>query len=239
MTQQRQPGLHWISKSQQETQEKSSAVPLSTEWRSVKMKTWDQQSIAEPAMRARHHLHCVLLYAPRHHVSSQESSLPWVLPQQNTESVLAKLHLRLCQLTYPETSLHSGNWRPAKAARSRQNITRRLLVHLSLWSHEKQWPINNGHQYHYNCIGITITNTSLVYCLLGFIYIPSKHQVSSHASTLAKHPFTCVCFSKTSFDTTDFPQKTEDFASRTAMFLSLETWVWLPEPFIPLDYNIW
>jgi hypothetical protein len=59
-------------------------------------------------------------------------------------------------------------------------------------------------------------------------YLYSKHHMSFHVFAIAKHPFTCVCFSetffhvsplakrfftcpqsKTSFDITDFPKKPE------------------------------
>jgi hypothetical protein len=43
-----------------------------------------------------------------------------------------------------------------------------------------------------------VNQSSSFHCLWGCqIYIPSEHHMSFHVFAIAKHPFTCVCFSKT------------------------------------------
>ena len=83
------------------------------------------------------------------------------------------------------------------------------------------------------------TPCSLVYWLLGFIYIPSNHQGSSHASTLANILLPVSASAKHHLTQLTFHRKHKFSLQEQRCFsLSLETWVWLPEPFIPLDYLI-
>ena len=64
----------------------------------------------------------------------------------------------------------------AKATRSSWNTTRNSLDHFFLWSHNKQWPLNNGKEYQYH---------------------PVSSTRSFHVFALAKHTLTCAPFRQT------------------------------------------
>lgn len=73
-------------------------------------------------------------------------------------------------------------------ARSHQNILRSSLESHSLWRHDSRRSATPWK-----------ANKSLLLSLVTHVY--------SHLSASAKHPLTCVCFSKTSYDITEFPKK--------------------------------
>lgn len=88
-----------------------------------------------------------------------------------------------------ETRLCQAAW-VWEAASSHQNIMRR-----SLRSHSKDQQRD------------TRRARASSHDLWNHTYILSKHHPSSHMSASADHSFTCICFSKTSYDITEFLKK--------------------------------
>jgi hypothetical protein len=156
-------------------------------WRSAKIKTENHRSVAQvamPASTSHYPLHPI--YTPfKHHMSFHGSCLSKILCEWNPTQVCLRniplcvcicLHIQKCPLYSPNQPEH------AEESRSYQNTTRNFLVHFYV---------------------VTTNNdkagkaSRITHSLLGYIDITSKHYGAFHVFTLAKHPFTCICFRKT------------------------------------------
>ena len=152
MTQQRQPGLHWISLSQQETPGEVlccaslNKVKISEDEDLRPTKRCRASYASPPSLTLRPitlspDITCPTGVLPQHKAT-------WLClsktPREPVPADIARHFPSLCQSV------------ASKPSRSRQNITRRFLMHLSLWSPEKQWPINNGKAYQYHAASPTL-----------------------------------------------------------------------------------
>jgi hypothetical protein len=104
----------------------------------------------------------------------------------------------------PDETMKLANQSQSKeAARSSRNLTRSSLASFSLWSHHKWSPAMQCKGNQYVCDdkrGRARRTKAQAPTVCGaHTYIPSKHHASFHVFARAKQPFTCICFSKTSF----------------------------------------
>ena len=165
-----QPGRNsqaWANRSNQDQQghQEFSAVPLSTKWRSAKMKMWDQQSIVKLAMQAR--CHCLLspIYTPSKHLLSSHRSYISKTPCKcevcltktpSVKSVSAGIS-RNFHFTLP---IGLSLWKQQEAAKTPNFFGMFLSMKSLQMMTNKKWQ------------GVPIPS-SIIHCLLGYIYIPS------------------------------------------------------------------
>lgn len=95
----------------------------------------------------------------------------------------------------------SPQW--SQSPRRLGNLTRSSLVTFSLRRPHRQSSAMVGGTNQYKLVtsndeqGRARRTKGGAPCLLGHINVPSKHHVSPHVFAIAKHSFTCVCFSQT------------------------------------------
>jgi hypothetical protein len=150
----------------------------------------DQQSVAKLAMQALSLLSPI--YVPsKHRMPSRGSRLSKV----PCESVLAKLHVSLYPLTYPEISksLCQSAWVPGSGKKLPEYHQKFFCVFLSMKF--QQWLVRNDKAYQCHPVSSTISWVIFIFILHPFICLLEPNILSP------------VCPSKTSFDITDFPKK--------------------------------